>query len=57
MKDEMKCKDEFVKALDDYQGVKEVKEFGEFESSEWDGIGKQFLSPPMKVGTGGTLVK
>ena len=57
MKDEMKCKVEVVKALENYQGVKKVKKFEEFESSEWDGIGKQFLSPPMKVGTGGVLEK
>jgi hypothetical protein len=40
MKDEMKCKDDVVKALEDYQGVNKVKKFEEFESSEWDGIGK-----------------
>ena len=34
-----------------------IKEFEESESSEWDGIGKQFLSPLMEVGTGGVLEK
>jgi len=57
MKDEMKCKDEVVKALENYQGVTAVKSFEEFESSEWNGIAKQFLNPPMKAGTGGNLEK
>ena len=48
MKDEMKCNTNVIKALKDYQGVTSVEEFEEFASSEWDGIGKQFLSPPMK---------
>ena len=55
MKDEMKCKDEVVKALENYQGVTAVKSFEEFESAEWNGIAKQFLNPPMKIGTGGNL--
>ena len=40
MKDEMKCKDEVVKALEDFQGVTEVKSLEEFESAEWNGIAK-----------------
>ena len=56
MKDEMKCKEEVVKALEDYQGVKEIDSFEEFESDKWNGIAKQFLSPPMKE-VSGNLVK
>ena len=52
MKDEMKCSDEVIQALEDYQGVKEVKSFDEFESSEWNRIAKQFLNPPMKMVSG-----
>ena len=52
MKDEMKCNTNVITALKDYQGVNSVEEFEEFASSEWDGIGKQFLSPPMKKVSG-----
>ena len=52
MKDEMKFKTEVITALDDYQGVKEIDSFEEFESDKWNGIAKQFLSPPMKEVSG-----
>ena len=50
MNDVMKCNYEVVKALEDYQGITDVETFGEFESEEWNGVVKQFLSPPMKSG-------
>jgi len=50
MQDEIKCKPEVIEALEDFQGVTSVDEFEEFESDEWNGIVKQFLSPPMIVG-------
>ena len=53
IKDVMKCKDDVVEALEDYQGIVDVETFGEFESEEWNGVVKQFLSPPMK--SGGTV--
>ena len=57
MQDEMKCKPKVIQTLDDYQGVTTIDSFEEIESEEWNGIVKQFLSPPMKVGTGGALEK
>ena len=50
MRDEMKCKPDVVKALEDYQGIDDVETFGEFETEDWIGVVKQFLSPPMKSG-------
>ena len=50
MKDVMKCKPDVIKALEDYQGITDVETFGEFENEEWNGVVKQFLSPPMKSG-------
>ena len=50
MKDEMWCKSEVVKALEDYQGITSVGEFEEFEPDEWNNIAKQFLSLPMVAG-------
>ena len=50
MNDVMKCNYDVVKALEDYQGITDVETFGEFESEEWNGVVKQFLSPPMKSG-------
>lgn len=50
MDDVMKCKPDVIKALEDYQGITDVETFGEFENEEWNGVVKQFLSPPMKSG-------
>ena len=52
MADEMKCKPEVIKALNDYQGVNTIDSFEDFESDKWNSIVKQFLSPPMKAVSG-----